>query len=157
MIIGFRPEAPDDGPFLRRLIQSTIEEELGASAWPEPMRTHLIGLQCSARNQAVRGRFPEGESRIILADSVEAGWLYTAGLPEVVWLVEAMILPEHRGQGIGSAALRDVIGSAGARPVQLKVNVTNTRAIGLYERLGFRRVGGDAVQHLMERTGPQSC
>jgi GNAT superfamily N-acetyltransferase len=157
MIIGFRPEAPDDEPFLRRLIQSTIEEELGASAWPEPMRTHLIGLQCSARNQAVRGRFPEGESRIILADSAEAGWLYTAGLPEVVWLVEVMILPEHRGHGIGSAALRDVIDSAGARPLRLKVNVANTRAARLYERLGFRRAGGDEVQHLMERPVPPPC
>jgi GNAT superfamily N-acetyltransferase len=157
MTVSFRPETPDDDAFLRRLITATIIEELGAETWPEPMRTHLAGVQYTMRRQGVRGRYPHGESRIVLADGAEAGWLYTAALPEVVWLVEVMILPEHRGQGIGSAALRDVIGSAGARPVRLKVNVTNTRAIGLYERLGFRRVGGDAVQHLMERTGPQPC
>ena len=157
MTISFRQETPEDDAFLRRLILATIIEELGAETWPEPMRSHLAGVQYTMRRQGVRGRYPDGASRIVLADGVEAGWLYTAGLPDVVWLVEVMVLPERRGQGIGSAAVREAIGSAGARPVQLMVNVTNTRAIGLYERLGFRRTGGDEVQHLMERPAAQPC
>lgn len=153
MIIAFRPEAPDDESFLRRLIQSTIEEELGADAWPEPMRTHLIGVQYAARKQAVRGRFPEGESRIILADDAEAGWLYAAWLSDAVWLVEIMVLHAYRGRGIGRIAIQQLIRDAGGRPVQLKVNVTNAGAARLYERLGFHRVGGDEVQHHMKHPG----
>ena len=157
MTISFRPETSEDDAFLRRLILGPIIEELGAETWTEPMRTHLAGVQYTSRRQGVRGRYPDGESRIVVADGIAAGWLYTAGFPEVVWLVEVMILSEFRGHGIGSAAVRKVVESAGARPVQLKVNVTNDGATRLYERLGFRRIGGDEVQHLMEHPVRQPC
>jgi GNAT superfamily N-acetyltransferase len=157
MIVSLRPETEDDNAFLRRLITATIVQELGADSWPEPMRTHLTGMQYTMRRQAVRARYPGGESRIILADGVESGWLFSADLPEIVWLVELMVAAEFRGKGIGGLAVRQVIKGAGGRPVHLKVNVTNDGAIRLYERLGFRRIGGDEVQHLMECRAALPC
>ena len=153
MTVSFRSETEADDPFLKRMITETVVEELGAAAWPEPMRTHLAGVQVALRRQGVHGRFPQGKSRIILADGRETGWLYTAAFDDVVWLVEIMVLQECRGKGIGQLAVGSVIDTAGSRPVRLHVNVTNTRAIRLYERAGFRRVGGDEVQHLMEHRG----
>jgi GNAT superfamily N-acetyltransferase len=157
MTVSLRPETDEDDAFLRRLITATIIQELGADSWPEPMRTHLAGMQYTMRRQAVRARYPGGESRIVLADGVECGWLFSADLPEVVWLVEVMVAAEFRGKGIGGFAVRQVIERAGERPVHLKVNVTNDRAIQLYERLGFRRIGGDEVQYLMERRAAPPC
>jgi predicted GNAT family acetyltransferase len=50
--------------------------------------------------------------------------------------------PEARGRGYAAAAtsavVRDLL-STGCRDVVLNVAVTNTTAIGVYERLGFRR------------------
>jgi ribosomal protein S18 acetylase RimI-like enzyme len=151
MTVSFRLETGADEPFLRRLITSTIVEELGAGAWPEPMRTHLAGSQYQIRRSAVRLHFPAGESRIVMVDGEDAGWLYTANLEHEVRLVEIMIGDAARGKGAGTAVIRYVIASSGDKPVRLYVNVMNDRAVRLYQRLGFRRVGGDELQHLMER------
>ena len=54
------------------------------------------------------------------------------------------VVREHRGQGVGSALLRELIASAaqeGLRGVSLSVETDNPAA-RLYARLGFTRVGG---------------
>ncbi|WP_297489198.1 ribosomal protein S18-alanine N-acetyltransferase [Thermococcus sp.] len=51
--------------------------------------------------------------------------------------------PNYRGKGIGSALLTEAIErliKRGARYVGLEVRTSNTRAIKLYERFGFRKV-----------------
>ena len=150
MRISLRAENGADEPFLHRLVIETVTQELAAESWPEPMRSHLTSLQYAARRQAVRTHFPDGHSRIILVDDREAGWLFFACLADEVRLVEIMILVEFRGRGIGSMVIRCLIENAGDKPVRLLVNVMNSRATHLYEQLGFRRVGGNEVQHLME-------
>jgi ribosomal protein S18 acetylase RimI-like enzyme len=157
MTVMLRPESPQDEPFLRRLIHASIAGELGASQWPEPMRTHLLSVQYTARRQLHRANFPAAASYVVVADGADAGWTVVTTMPHEIQLVEIMILPELRGKGIGTAAIRQVLASAAAagKPVRLNVNVTNHAAIGLYQRLGFRRIEGDEVQHVMERL-PQS-
>jgi ribosomal protein S18 acetylase RimI-like enzyme len=152
MTVMLRPESGPDEPFLRRLIVETIAGELGALQWPEPMRSHLLGIQYTARRQSHRTNFPEGASYIIDADGTDAGWIVVTALPQQIQLVEIMVLQELRGRGIGTAAIRQVLASAAAaaKPVRLSVNVTNHAAIGLYQRLGFHRIDGDEVQHIME-------
>ncbi len=52
--------------------------------------------------------------------------------------------PEARGQGIGAALLEAAAVAArrrGCRVLRLEVRTDNAAAIGLYERLGYRRIG----------------
>jgi ribosomal protein S18 acetylase RimI-like enzyme len=156
MTVTRRPESQQDEPFLRRLILDTIAGELGASAWPEPMRSHLLGIQYTARRQSHRMNFPEAASQVIEADGEDAGWTVVTTMPHEVRLVEIMVLPQLRGKGIGAAVIRGILRSAAqeGKPVRLTVNVTNQPAIRLYQRLGFRRIGGDEVQHFMEHWPP---
>jgi ribosomal protein S18 acetylase RimI-like enzyme len=153
MQIARRLETPKDAAFLRRLIVDTVTRELGAEAWPEPMRGHLVGMQFDARRQSHRANYPDGVSEVIEVDGRDAGWMVVVTLPHEVRLVEIMVAAEFRGQGIGSAAIGEVLAAAesAGKPVRLHVNVTNSGAIRLYARLGFRRIGGDQVQDLMER------
>lgn len=65
-------------------------------------------------------------------------------LGRVGHLISIAVLEEYRGRGVGSAllsatieALRDVYD---VEAVYLEVRVSNTRAIKLYEKFGFRRV-----------------
>jgi ribosomal protein S18 acetylase RimI-like enzyme len=157
MIVTLRPESPRDELFLRGLIHTTIAAELGASQWPEPMRSHLLGIQYATRRQVLRTNFPEAASYVVDADGADAGWAVVTTLPQEIRLVEIMVLSELRGKGIGTAAIRQILATAAAadKPVRLNVNVTNHAAIGLYQRLGFRRIEGDEVQHVME-CRPQS-
>ena len=152
MTATLRPEEPRDEAFLRPLILDAIAGELGASAWPEPMRSHLLDIQYAARRHPHGAGIPETSSQIIQADGADAGWVVTTTLPQEVRLVEIMVLPEWRRRGVGTAAIRQLLSDAAAAgvPLRLRVNVTNRAAIALYERLGFRRIDGDEVQHLME-------
>src|SRR5262249_38712167 len=63
-----------------------------------------------------------------------------------------MVLAQHRGQGIGSTVLHKLLAAASAagKPLRLAVASNNGRALQLYERLGFQRIGGDEAQHYME-------
>jgi ribosomal protein S18 acetylase RimI-like enzyme len=114
------------------------------------MRSHLVGLQYAARRRRALDRYPHGESRIIVVEGAEAGWLFTATLPDMVWLVEILVLPEFRGRGAGSLAIRRLIGRAAPVPVRLNVNLSNTGAARLYRRLGFHALESDGVQLTME-------
>ena len=54
------------------------------------------------------------------------------------------VCPENRGQGIGDALVRalvDELTSRGVRRIYLEVETTNAGAMGLYDRLGFERIG----------------
>jgi ribosomal protein S18 acetylase RimI-like enzyme len=154
--VNLRPESVADEPFIRRLIMETVAEELGAAAWPEPMRNHLLGIQYAARRQAHLAN-PAAASHVIQADGtdsirVDAGWAVVNRMPHEVRLVEIMLLPEMRGKGIGTAVIHEVLASAAAagKPLRLNVNMMNQGAIRFYERLGFLKTAQDAVQYLME-------
>lgn len=54
------------------------------------------------------------------------------------------ILPEFRGQGIGSQLLQKVIEHAksfGFEKIELKMYISNVSAIGLYKKFGFNQEG----------------
>lgn len=144
--VSLRPESLEDEPFIRRLILETVAGELGAADWPEPMRSHLLGIQCTAR------RHSPATGQVIQADGQDAGRVVVKTLPHEVRLVEIMVLPELQGKGIGTAVIREIQASAmdAAKPVRLRVNQTNHAAIRLYERLNFRIIGWDEVQYHME-------
>jgi ribosomal protein S18 acetylase RimI-like enzyme len=150
--VTLRPECPQDESFIRNLILETIAAELGASAWPEPMRSHLLGVQYAGRRQSFRLTFPDAASYVIEAAGVDAGWAVVRDMPQEIFLAEIMVSPECRNRGIGSTVIRQLIAEAVTRrkPVRLTVNAMNYGAIRLYEKLGFRRMDGDEVRYLME-------
>jgi ribosomal protein S18 acetylase RimI-like enzyme len=150
MSVQLRLETADDEVFLQTLIARTITLELGADRWPEPMRTQLLTTQYQNRRMGPRAGFPGGESYVIQSDAVSAGWIFFVRTDAELHIVEIMVLPELRRQGIGAEAIRQVIAMAAGSPVKLTVNVLNARAVRLYERLGFHKVGGNEVQHEME-------
>jgi ribosomal protein S18 acetylase RimI-like enzyme len=153
MTFAARVATTKDDPFVRALLTDVITLALGASDWPPPLQAQVVAQQVAARHSAVYGAFPAGESRILQADGEDAGWLYFVRLESEIRLVEVIVANRLRGQGVGTAAVRHVIESAGGLPVRLHVRVSNGAATRLYERLGFRRVAEDQVNLLMEYPG----
>jgi ribosomal protein S18 acetylase RimI-like enzyme len=152
MIVSCRAGAPEDEPFLQELILTHVALELGASHWPEPMRTHLLSVQYTSRRNSIRTRFPDAGDQVILLDGKPVGWLVVATAADEIRLVEILVATAERGKGIGAAVVSSVLSEAEktGTPVRLSVDVANGRAIRLYERLGFRRIAGDEVRHFME-------
>jgi ribosomal protein S18 acetylase RimI-like enzyme len=149
-----RPESPADEAFVRRLIMESASVDLGAASWPEPMRSHLLGIQNSSRRRSIRNNFPGAESQVIVADGHSAGWLVVAHLAQEIRLVEILISAELRGKGIGSRVIREILATADQqdKPVRLSVNASNRAAIRLYERLGFQIIEAGELQLSMERS-----
>ena len=60
---------------------------------------------------------------------------------EIGWIYDVMVLPEHRGKGIGEALMRHALKVSkerGFAQTGLMVNAKNKAAWSLYEKLGFR-------------------
>jgi ribosomal protein S18 acetylase RimI-like enzyme len=156
MTVSTRLEAEADEPFLRRLIIAEVAENLMASSWPETIRDNLLDVQYRARRNSIRANFPQAESLLVLLDGQNAGWLVVDGTEgtqkDELRLVEILLLPDHRGKGVGSQLIRDLLLTAERAhlPLRLSVDVRNAAAIRLYERLGFRRIAGDEIRHFME-------
>lgn len=110
----------------------------------------LLGL---AGFRSPDGAFAGGGLRDLAAVYGRAGglwrWAAMAALSREVdnarFLFDGIcVVPEARGQGIGSrliAAMAGVAAARGYREMRLDVVDTNIRARALYERLGFRPVG----------------
>jgi RimJ/RimL family protein N-acetyltransferase len=103
-----------------------------------------------AMAKRIDGMSRSNASRLILAfaDSVLAGFLSVTGheIPRrrhVAYVVIG-IVRAHWSRGIGRALLAEALRwapTAGISRLELGVMTENTRAIGLYERLGFRVEG----------------
>jgi ribosomal protein S18 acetylase RimI-like enzyme len=63
------------------------------------------------------------------------------------------LLPEYRGQGVGTAVLAAILsdGQRQALPVRIHVERFNP-ALRLYARLGFRHVADEGVYYFLEKT-----
>ena len=154
MTISRRPEAAAAEPFLRQLIQTTVAAELGAAAWPEPVRSQVLEVQYALR-RAIGDEYTGVSSEVILVDGLKAGWLVIAECSGQIRLVEIMLAAEFRSQGVGSSIIRKVLAAArgAGKNVRLCVRLSNSRALALYERLGFQRVDGDEALQEMEYPG----
>jgi ribosomal protein S18 acetylase RimI-like enzyme len=149
--ITFRPARAEDASFLSALYASTRAEELALLDWEEQQRAAFLTMQFTAQQRYYRTVYADAECRIILVDDAPVGQMYVEHQPAVIVLMGFAVLTEHRGRGIGTAALRMLLGEAAraGKPVRLHVERTNP-ARHLYERLGFRWIADEGIHWLME-------
>lgn len=152
-MITRRPEAAEDEPFLRCLILETISEQLQASAWPAPFPEQLLETQYQVLRAGIRNSASGSPGTIVLREGRPVGWYVAVNRADEIFLVNIMVLAKHRKKGIGSAILEELLAESNQshKPLRLTVGVNNTSAFRLYETFGFQRLGGDEVNHLMER------
>ena len=88
---------------------------------------------------------------IIEVDGVPEGAIWTTDEGAFLQVREVFLLPERRGQGIGSRLVRHELATArrAGKPLRLRV-VKISRAVALYERLGFTVCGETDTQYWME-------
>jgi ribosomal-protein-alanine acetyltransferase len=59
----------------------------------------------------------------------------------MAWIATVGVLPEYRGRGVGTALMKACEEQLGIQTIRLSVRVSNERAVRLYQRLGYQRVG----------------
>jgi ribosomal protein S18 acetylase RimI-like enzyme len=149
--VTLRPVDADDERFLLRVYAGTREEELAPVPWSAEQKAAFVAHQFAAQSAHYAQHYAGLTADVILLGGVPAGRLLVARWAEEIRIVDISILPEFRGGGAGSVLLRELLAEAEAAGKRLSIHVEReNRALGLYERLGFRPVGEHGVHLRME-------
>jgi ribosomal protein S18 acetylase RimI-like enzyme len=144
-----RAAQPNDIDFEQFLYASTREDlrPLGPEVFDG-----LIGMQFRAQAMSIKLDHPRAECNIVLVDDAPVGRLVIDASTDHVELLDIALLPQYRNNGIGTGVLRGVLSQADriGRAVLLHVE-KQSRAIRLYERLGFAICGDVGMYFAMSR------
>lgn len=152
MHVTLRPAADADMDFLHRLYATTREDELKQVAWTNEQKAAFVSQQFHAQHQYWHENYTDTSWDLIVGNGHPIGRLYVARWPDDIRIVDIALMPEHRGGGLGTRLLREILaeGDASGRKVSIHVEIFNP-ARSLYERLGFVPAEEKGVYLLMER------
>ncbi len=145
-----RAAREEDRVFLDRLFFERKHAEFSALGWPAPVLAALLQSQAAVRAQALAGL----ESWVIVHGEEPVGQLLLGVTPQALQVVELAVVSSRRGQGLGTAALQEVLARADAEHREVRLNVEHGNpAVRLYRRLGFHDDGpGNELGQPMRRS-----
>jgi ribosomal protein S18 acetylase RimI-like enzyme len=120
--------------------------------WDDAQKEAFLRMQFDAQDAWWRENYAGATFDVIVVDGEPAGRLYVHRGPSEIRIVDIALLPDHRGRGIGTSLLRDLLaeGDAGEKSVTIHVERMNP-ALRLYERLGFAVAEDKGVYLFLER------
>lgn len=151
MKISLRDTTPEDRDFLRDVYASTRADEMAMLPWPPEQKAAFIDFQSKAQEDYYHERFPHAQYSVIMQNDIPVGRIYILRESNEIRMMDITLLPEHRGQGIGTPLIREVMeeGKRSRKAVQIYVeNFNPSRA--LFERLGFSVVKEEGFNLLFE-------
>lgn len=150
--VGLRPATDADRDLLLRVYESTRVEEVAAAPWTDAEKAAFLRMQAEAQDTDYRAKRPSARFLVVTYDGADAGRLYRVDLPGELRLMDLSLLPEFRGQGIGSGLLADLVAEADQRGMTVSLHVEHWNpAKRLYDRLGFVAAGENEIYLRMER------
>jgi ribosomal protein S18 acetylase RimI-like enzyme len=150
LAFALRAATPADADFEHFLYASTRDDlrPLGPEVFDG-----LVGMHFRAQSMSIKLDHPQADHKIVVVEDAPAGRLITDNSGEQIEVIDVALLPEFRGQGIGTSVLRGVLADADrlGRAVRLHVE-KQSRAVRLYERLGFS-ISGDVGMYVAMSRG----
>jgi GNAT superfamily N-acetyltransferase len=141
--LSLRPGRPDDESFLYDLYCSTRQAEIAGFGWPPAQTEMFLKMQFRAlqHNYIAQAQINPDQinDRIILSEESPIGRLIVIRTDSEICLADIALLPQHRGRGVGTKLIRDLLAesTAAGKPVTLHVAKDNRAAVQLYAGLGF--------------------
>jgi ribosomal protein S18 acetylase RimI-like enzyme len=150
--VGLRPVAPGDEQLLFRVYASARAEELAVVPWDDAQKEAFLRAQFDAQARWYREHYSAASFDVVLVDGEPCGRLYVHRGASEIRIVDIALLPEHRGGGVGSRLLKDLLAEADAGGKRVTIHVERLNpALRLYERLGFSVAEDKGVYLLLER------
>ena len=151
-MIQLRVVEEKDAAFIEAVYRTTREAELNLTNWSEYQKSAFINMQSTAQLADYKTKFPAAKFQVIIYNKRDAGRLFTGETENEIRLLDITILPEFRGQGIGTNLLHRLIQRS--NKVQKKISlhvIASNPALKLYQRLGFVHIKNDGLYYYMER------
>jgi GNAT superfamily N-acetyltransferase len=150
--VTLRPAQPGDAELLLSVYASTRAEELAVVPWDEAQKAAFLRAQFDAQDRWYREHYTGASFDVVLVDREPCGRLYVFRGEAEIRIVDVALLPERRGNGVGSKLLRDLLDEAEAAAKRVTIHVERLNpALQLYERLGFSVAEDKGVYLLLER------
>jgi ribosomal protein S18 acetylase RimI-like enzyme len=120
--------------------------------WDDAQKEAFLRMQFDAQDEWWREHYAQASFDMILVDGEPAGRFYMHRGDREMRIVDIALLPEHRGNGVGTSLLRDLIAEADAAGKSVTIHVERVNpALRLYERLGFSLAEDKGVYLFLER------
>jgi len=151
--VTLRSMTPADENFLCQLYASTREEELAVLGWSDEQKDAFLAMQFNAQHKFYLENFTQADFHIMQLGQDSIGRLYLDYRKDEIRIIDIALLPQYRNKGIGSAFIKDILAEAAQKSLAVRIHVEHyNRALALYKRLGFRKIGDEGVYYLMEWT-----
>ena len=126
-------------------------DELALVDWTAEQKEAFLQMQFQAQTKHYQTYYPNAEYQIIQhEDNSPIGRFIVDRSKQSILLMDIALFPEYRNAGIGTTIIKDLMTDAVEenRPIMLHVEVFN-RAMKLYDRLGFVKIGEQGIYHEM--------
>lgn len=154
--IRLRKITPQDESFLLSVYASTRAEEMQLVPWSDAEKAEFLQSQFQAQHTYYQQHYPQASFDVIAVADQQVGRLYVDRGAGELRIIDIALLPEFRGQGIGSQLLQDLIAESDAAGDRITIHVEkNNPALRLYRRLGFTEIEEVGIYWLMERKPAQ--
>jgi len=149
--VRFRPISDNDLPFLKQLYASTRQQEMDLVDWTSAQKDQFLTMQFEAQHSFYIEQFAAAEFLVVEKDAEPIGRVYIDRRDTEIRLIDIALLPGHRGMGLGTKLLEELLIEARScdLPVTIHVEKYNP-AMKLYMRLGFTRIEEQGVYDLLE-------
>lgn len=140
--LNLRPVKAGDEDFVYRVYASTRELEMALVDWPDQQKEAFIRMQLNAQTIHYKNYFLNAQYYIIQRAGVPVGRFIMHQSTDSILVIDIALLTEHRGNGIGTAVMQNLMQHAAQinLPILLRVEGFNP-ALSLYARLGFVKTG----------------
>jgi len=126
--------------------------------WSEEHKQSFIRMQLTAQQDHYTQKYPNADHEIILAHGQPIGRLYVARLDEEIRIVDIVLLPEVRGNGVGTQILETLLveGKTMGKVIRIYVESFNP-SLKLFQRLGFIETEQHGIHLLLEWSPDSYC
>jgi GNAT superfamily N-acetyltransferase len=152
--LSLRPADAGDEAFLFTVYAGSHGEDLASLGWGPDQIREFLKMQREAELRFFTAEYPRAENQIVLMNAEPIGRVLVERRDSEIRGIDLSLLPEFRNLGIGSRLIEQLQAEAATerKPVRMQL-IRFSRAMPLFERLGFTRVSESGTHYQMEWRG----
>jgi len=156
--LSLRPFTDEDMPFLLAAYAASRKDEKDLFGWQDAQWEDFISMQFEFQHTQYMRSYCNPSFDIIICDNKPAGRLYVDRAGTEIRVIDIIIMPEFRRQGIAAHLFAGLISEADVAGIPLSLHVEHNNPImPYYKRLGFEARADREIYQYMERGPTQSA